>query len=332
MGDGSASSGGQWRRRARIRRSLAVRAAASPTMSNSQGAKRLPPMTPTSAAAPAPTNTRAQWSLALAFLLAAGVAATRHLGRPLWIDEAWVGNSVLEPTWRQMIFYPDWAQTTPLSFLALMRISVKLLGASELALRLPGALCGAALGALALLLGLRLFRPAVALLCAAFPFLAPTVIPYCDQVKQYGCDVAVGYLLTFLGWRYWERPTRGRFVALCAITTACLTLSYTAVFFAGALVLVCGFAGAQLPSAMRAARAATFAVVATLVFAGVYWLVILSNNTPELTWCWRNAYPQRGGGYYSRWCGIPARSCKCSATEMFRSFGAGSRVPHSPSR
>ena len=39
--------------------------------------------------------------------------------RSLWLDEAWVANSVHAPTLHGMFYYPNWLQTSPPLFLLL---------------------------------------------------------------------------------------------------------------------------------------------------------------------------------------------------------------------
>jgi len=74
-------------------------------------------------------------------LLAAAVLACYGITRSLWLDEAWVANSVLERTWSGLFYYPDWLQTSPPLFLAVERLTVWLLGLSNFAFRLyPGAM------------------------------------------------------------------------------------------------------------------------------------------------------------------------------------------------
>jgi len=52
--------------------------------------------------------------LILCGLLAAGVITrVQFLDRSLWLDEAWVANSIRAANLQQAIYYDDWLQTTP---------------------------------------------------------------------------------------------------------------------------------------------------------------------------------------------------------------------------
>src|SRR6516162_9211665 len=75
-----------------------------------------------------------QYTFAVVILLGV-LARTSLLSKSLWLDEAWVANSVLEPSWRQMFYYERWAQTTPPLVLVSMRGAVHLFGSGEIALR-----------------------------------------------------------------------------------------------------------------------------------------------------------------------------------------------------
>ncbi len=51
----------------------------------------------------------------------------QNIGRSLWLDEAWVANSIHAPSLREMFYYPDWLQTNPPSFLLLsLRAAINL--------------------------------------------------------------------------------------------------------------------------------------------------------------------------------------------------------------
>ena len=82
---------------------------------------------------------------AFALVILLGVfTRTLLLSKSLWLDEAWVANSVLEPTWRHMFYYERWAQTTPPLVLVCMRGAVSLFGSGEIALRVVPFVAGAA--------------------------------------------------------------------------------------------------------------------------------------------------------------------------------------------
>jgi hypothetical protein len=61
--------------------------------------------------------------LVLGGLVLAGVITrVQFLDRSLWLDEAWLANSILAASLPQAIYYDDWLQTTPPLFVALARL------------------------------------------------------------------------------------------------------------------------------------------------------------------------------------------------------------------
>src|SRR5580658_7233610 len=83
--------------------------------------------------------------IAGALLLAVLGLGIFGMSRSLWLDEAWVANSVQAPSLSGMFYYPGWLQVNPPLFLLLVRGVVRLAGASNAAFRLiPLLLAGAA--------------------------------------------------------------------------------------------------------------------------------------------------------------------------------------------
>src|SRR5579871_5577016 len=66
---------------------------------------------------------------------AALVLGLNGIGRSLWLDEAWVANSILQPSIPEMFNYPDWVQSSPPLFLLASRAAVAALGLSNESLR-----------------------------------------------------------------------------------------------------------------------------------------------------------------------------------------------------
>src|ERR1044071_1233527 len=51
-----------------------------------------------------------------------------YLDRSLWLDEAWVANSIQAPTLTEAFYYGDWLQTTPPLFVVVSRVITTLFG------------------------------------------------------------------------------------------------------------------------------------------------------------------------------------------------------------
>ena len=68
-------------------------------------------------------------------LFVGGITRLSYLGRSLWLDEAWVANSIQSASLYQGFYYDDWLQTTPPLFIATSRLITTLFGTSNIAFR-----------------------------------------------------------------------------------------------------------------------------------------------------------------------------------------------------
>jgi hypothetical protein len=205
-----------------------------------------------------------------ALILLVGIAMrVDGLDRSLWLDEAWVANSLLEPSITEMLYYERWLQTTPPGFLLLARVATKLFGVSNVAFRLAPAML-AVWSLIAMWLALRAFVPTrrffvapVAL--AAFAF-APQAIEYGRVLKQYSGDVAVAATLIYIA-------LRRRDWLLFAVPLAPF-FSYPAIFLAPGLILL---APRKLWTAISTACAACL----------IYFVFMQPNQSEALRTHWR---------------------------------------------
>jgi hypothetical protein len=230
-------------------------------------------------------------------LLAAATLAAYGMTRTLWLDEAWVANSVLERTWSGMFYYPDWLQTTPPLFLALERAVTGLLGPSNLAFRLYPAAAAVAGVALFLMLARRVLPPALAALVCAVLACHPIAIEYARTVKQYSGEIAASSALLLAAVAYVENPTRRRFALFAALTAIALPLAYSSVFLIPGLVCAVHLAERNRRTMARAtARAAWLSGIAVAILAALYLVFIRPNYSPVLREFWAiNARADSGG-------------------------------------
>ena len=161
------------------------------------------------------------------------------------MDEAWVANSLLEPTWTGLFHYREWLQTTPPGFLTLAALAVAAFGHAPAAFRLLPLIAGLlGLGAVTALS--RRLSPAFGLLAVLLVALSPTAIDYSRMLKQYSVELAVAALLILVAWRYVERPGGTRFAVLAATLGVGLTCAYGAVFTVGGVLALTSPVGLML--------------------------------------------------------------------------------------
>jgi hypothetical protein len=227
----------------------------------------------------------------------------------IWLDEAWVANSILSPTWKEMFYYPRWLQHTPPLFLALDRLLTKVAGPSEPALRLLPMLAGLmAIPVLAIALR-KLFGPASALCGTSLVIVNFWAAKYAQQVKQFGADVFASALLVFLVARYCQRPDRRNFTLLVGSFVAMSFLSSTA-FFMGPSVMAAILLGRlwQVPPYLQARRLKIALLSLTLGSVLNYLVFIRPNRNSNLV------------AYWADNCLKPSHPFT-SARDLFTSFG-----------
>lgn len=160
------------------------------------------------------------------------------LDRSLWLDEAWVANSVLETTVPRMLFYDSWVPSPEPGFLLTSRLVTAELGPSNLTFRIvPLAFSFIALLAMLLLLH-RLFPiPWVAFGFALFA-LSPTAILYARTFKQYSGQLAMATILLLAAVDCRQRAGPRKILWLLVTILICTVFSYSTVFLLPAVVIL----------------------------------------------------------------------------------------------
>jgi hypothetical protein len=197
------------------------------------------------------------------------------MGRSLWLDEAWVANSIQAPSLSAMFFHTDWLQVNPPLFLLLVRGAVRAVGLSNTSLRLvPLAL--ALLAAVSmLLLSRRVLSPAFAVLACALLALHPTAIEFSHSLKQYSGELAATTVVLLATILYLQQPDRRRFLVLLAAAALTLPLAYPTVFLLPGILLAVYFTGST-------ARAALLACTTGGIFLVLYGVFIRPNSSAAL--------------------------------------------------
>ena len=199
--------------------------------------------------------------------------------RSLWLDEAWVANSVLAPSLSGMFYYPDWLQSTPPLFLLLTRAAVGVSGVSNSAFRLvPLVLALIAIAGM-IAVSTRLLSPPFAALACALLAFNPTTIEYSRTCKQYTGEVAASALILLCTVLYLQHPVKRRFYWLTGAFVLMLPLAWSSAFLIpGVAIAVWARGGIR--------RAGSLVLVSTGVLAILYLVFIRPNLSPELRAYW----------------------------------------------
>lgn len=230
--------------------------------------------------------------LYVCILLGALILGLDGIGRSLWLDEAWVANSVREPSLRGMFYYPDWLQTSPPLFLVIARAVTDLLGFSTAALRTVPLLFQFFAAAGMLTVARRVATAPVALLATALLVFHPLPVEYFRSFKQYGAEVAATTALLLAVVMHLQSPGRREYLWLLAAATLLLPLSYPLAFLLPGVVLAVWFSGPDGNT-----RAAALAGVSAAMLAVLYTVFIRHNVDPTLWTFWSNdPDPRYGGG------------------------------------
>lgn len=251
--------------------------------------------------------------LLLVGLLAAG-AALRLLqylpNRSLWLDESLVVSSILDRSFGGLLQPLDYGQTAPVGFLFLVKIATLVFGTSELALRLVPLLAG--LGALLLFVPVArrfLSRNALVLATALFA-LAPYLIYYASEVKQYSLDTLISLVVLALAIDAGEAPAldRPRALVLAAAGMLAVWLSQPAVFM---------LAGAGLVLGVRTLRSRDWPRVRVLVLVGASWVISFAlayaasrrglADEAYMAAFWRAGFPTLPPSTLAEWLWLPDR-------------------------
>ena len=235
-----------------------------------------------------PSSKWARWAPYAAILLGALILNLDGWGRSLWLDEAWVANSVHEPTLAGMFHYPEWFQTTPPLFLFVARLLTHFIGFSTVSLRLTALLFALIAAGVFLAVLRRVVKPPIALLAAVLLVFHPLPVEYFRSFKQYGGEIAATTLLLFTTVRYLRYPGRSEFGWLL-LSTLLLSLSYPLAFLFPGILLAVWFTDRM--------RAVVLAAAGAVVLGFLYVVFIRPNVSPALWTFWKdNPDPQYGGG------------------------------------
>jgi Dolichyl-phosphate-mannose-protein mannosyltransferase len=222
-------------------------------------------------------------------ILAALAAGLNGIGRSLWLDEAWVANSVNAPTLSRMFVYPGWLQSNPPLFLLLSRAVVRWFGLSNASFRIVPLMFSLLAIVAMLAAGRELFVPSFAVLATALVAFHPTAIEYSHTLKPYSEELCATAILILATIRYLKQPTRREFLWLLAAAAISPPLAYASAFLLpGVFLALCATAAPD-----RGQRIALFTAITGGSFLAIYWFCIRPNVGSELYAFWATTFSQR---------------------------------------
>jgi hypothetical protein len=215
-------------------------------------------------------------------ILAALAAGLNGMGRSLWLDEAWVANSLNAPTLSGMFVYPGWLQSNPPLFLLLSRLAIRAFGLSNVSFRIVPLLFSLLAVAAMLAAGRRVFVPSLAVLASALVAFHPNAVEFSHTLKPYSEELAATAMLILATIRYLKQPGRREYLWLLAAAGISPALAYSSAFLLpGVFLAVCATGAPD-----RGRRIALLATVTGGSFLAVYAFCIRPNVSPELYAFW----------------------------------------------
>ncbi len=221
------------------------------------------------------------------------------LAFPLWCDEYQLSANFLDRNFSQLLLPLRHNQVAPIGFLWIELAAVRVLGFSELSLRLFPALCGVLSVFLFRHVARQLLRGIPLLFAVAIFAIAYYPIRHGSEVKPYSSDLFCSLVLLAVALRWWRAPEQARWLWLLAgLTPIALSISFTAAFIAGGISLGIAY---TLWHRRRIAGTKSVAVVwlAFNLAVGIAFLGLLRLNVAaqydatqkEMTTCWADGFP-----------------------------------------
>ena len=158
--------------------------------------------------------------------------------RSLWLDEAMLTNNILSRSFGGLFQPLDNNQGAPIGFLLVQKTITLLLGDSEFALRLFPFVAGVISLALMFALTRKISNAVAGNLALGFFAVAPSLVYYASEVKQYSSDVAIALGLSLLYLKYAQAEIKQKDAVIIALAGAiAVWFSHPAFFVVGAFGL-----------------------------------------------------------------------------------------------
>jgi hypothetical protein len=202
---------------------------------------------------------------------------------PLWEDESFLCANLLDRDFQGLTQPLNYHQVAPVLFLWIQLAVVKVLGFSELSLRLVPFLAG--LGSILLFwrLARRCLNGLSRLLAVAVFCVTYATIRYSAEAKPYGLDLLVALVLVTFTVNWLSGPgKKGWLWALAAATPLAVGLSYGAVLLGGGLCLAVAWVIWRQRRWESVAPWAAYTGALLVSFAALYFLTIRGQEASDL--------------------------------------------------
>lgn len=203
----------------------------------------------------------------------------RGIHRSLWLDEAWVANSIRAISLEEMFRGGEWLQSTPPAFLLLARGIVKLWSFSTSAFR-SLSLVFALAAVVAMWFTSRRVAPVLGPILAAALVLPAQAMEYFTTFKQYGAEAAATAFVLWATFAYLQFPNRRRFVLVCIAITAFLPLAYPLAFLIPGIILAVFRTGGW--------RRAAIVIASSAAMLGLLYIYFIRPNVAPRLWDYWN--------------------------------------------
>ncbi|MEU4482412.1 glycosyltransferase family 39 protein [Micromonospora sp. NPDC023966] len=245
------------------------------------------------------------WPVAgLIIALGAGLRIRQWaFGRGFWSDELYVAHNLRARDCLDLLKPLAFSQSAPPGWLCLERLSLEHFGATERSLRLVPLLFGLALLPLMAYLGRRLLPPMAALAALLLVAVAPFLIGYSNELKQYSAETFCATLLVGLALLLLrDAPTWRSGAVFWAVSLVASVLSTLAIPVAGALGVLIGMRALARSGRTWAQRWREFARFAAPVPAWAVTVLVVYVFTlaprlgdPQLSayWLGKSIYPSQ---------------------------------------
>jgi len=214
--------------------------------------------------------------------------------RSLWLDEAMLALNIVNRSFTELLTPLDYRQNAPLLFLMLERLSVKILGNSEYALRLPSLIFGIASILLFYQVLKRYTHPNVVLFSLCFFAISDPLIYYSSEVKQYSCDLAASLLIYLIVHHFQTNEISwSKTINLGIISTLLMWISFTSLFVLASGFICLAIFNIKQQNWQKLSKLIPPLLIGLISLGCLYYFFLsksMSNDALQKSWEWKGGF------------------------------------------